>query len=68
LFPLLSNIFINCIVQKVKEAGDGGELGCLRIPLLLFEDDMVLIADGQEVERIVGKVTNDVKSGDNRPK
>jgi hypothetical protein len=27
LSPLLFNIFINGIVQKVKEDGDGGELG-----------------------------------------
>jgi hypothetical protein len=57
LSPLLSNIFINGIVQKVKEDGDGGELGDLRIPVLLFADDMVLMADGEEeLERMVRKV------------
>ena len=30
LSPLLFNIFINGIVQKVKEDGDGGESGDLR--------------------------------------
>ena len=55
--PLLFNIFINGIVQKVKEDGDGGELGDLKIPVLLFADDMVLIADGKdELERMVEKV------------
>jgi hypothetical protein len=48
LSPLLFNIFINGIVQKVKEDGDGGELGDLRIPVLLFADDMVLMADGKK--------------------
>jgi hypothetical protein len=57
LSPLLFNIFINGIVQKVKEDGDGGELGDLRIPVLLFADDMVLMADGEEeLERMVRKV------------
>jgi hypothetical protein len=57
LSPLLFNIFINGIVQKVKEDGDGGELGDLRIPVLLFADDMVIMADGEEnLERMVRKV------------
>jgi hypothetical protein len=57
LSPLLFNIFINGIVQKVKEDGDGGGLGGLRVPVLLFADDMVLIADGEvELERMVRKV------------
>jgi hypothetical protein len=42
LSPLLFNIFINGIVQKVK---DGGELEDLRTTILLFADDMVLMAD-----------------------
>ena len=57
LSPLLFNIFINGIVQKVKEDGDGGELGDFKIPVLLFADDMVLIADRKDkLERMVEKV------------
>jgi hypothetical protein len=56
LSSLLFNIFINGIVQKVKEDGDAGELEDLRI-LLLSADDMVLMADGEEeLERMVRKV------------
>ena len=48
LSPVLFNFFINGIVQKGKEHGDGGELEDLIIPVLLFADDMVLMADGEE--------------------
>jgi hypothetical protein len=55
LSPLL---FINGIVQKVKEDEDGGELRDLRNPVLLFTNDMVLMAEGEEeLERMVRKVT-----------
>jgi retron-type reverse transcriptase len=54
LSPLLFNMFINGIVQQVKE--DGEEMGDLRIPVLLFADDMVLLVDeDEELERMVGK-------------
>jgi hypothetical protein len=44
LSPLLFNIFINGIVQKVKE--DGGELGDLRIPVCEYQivHELVLLA------------------------
>jgi hypothetical protein len=57
LSHLFFNIFINGIVQKVKQDGDGGELEDLQIPVLLFVDGMVLMADGEEkLERMVRKV------------
>jgi hypothetical protein len=57
LSPLLFNIFINGIVEKVKEDGGGGELGELRVTVLLFADDMVLLAESEEeLEKMVGKV------------
>lgn len=57
LSPLLFNIFINGIVEQVREDGDGVRVGELRTPVLLFADDMVLMAEGEEeLERLVRKV------------
>jgi hypothetical protein len=57
LSPLLFNIFINGIVEKVREGGGGVRVGEMEVPILLFADDMVLMADGvEELERLVRKV------------
>src|SRR2546428_1400260 len=45
LSPLLFNIFINGIVDKVKESGVGVQIGETVLSILLFADDMVLLAE-----------------------
>jgi len=55
---LLFNIFINEIVERVKEGDGGVRVGEVDVPILLFADDMVLMAEGElELEQLVGKVT-----------
>jgi hypothetical protein len=57
LSPLLFNIFINGIVEKVREDEGGVEVGEMVIPILLFADDMVLMAEGEnQLEALVRKV------------
>jgi len=57
LSPLLFNIFINGIVERVKEGDGGVRVGEVDVPILLFADDMVLMAEGElELEQLVGKV------------
>jgi len=48
LSPLLFNIFINGLVEKVKSTGAGARLGEEKIAILLFADDMVLLAESEE--------------------
>ena len=48
LSPLLFNIFINGIVDKVKESGVGVKVGEDIVSVLLFADDMVLTANNEE--------------------
>jgi len=48
LSPLLFNIFINGIVEKVKSRGGGARVGDQKISILLFADDMVLLAESEE--------------------
>jgi hypothetical protein len=50
LSPLLFNIFINGIVEMVKEGGVGAALGDERVAILMFADDMVLFAEGEELQ------------------
>jgi hypothetical protein len=57
LSPLLFNIFINDIAEKVKENEDGVRMGEVGLSILLFADDMVLMAEDQEcLGRMVRKV------------
>ena len=58
LSPLLFNIFINGIVDKVKESGLGVKIGRETMSVLLFADDMVLVGNN-EVE--LGNLVNKVK-------
>ena len=58
LSPLLFNIFINGIVDKVKESGLGVKIGRETLSVLLFADDMVLVGNN-EVE--LGNLVNKVK-------
>ena len=45
LSPLLYALFINPLVAKLKEAGLGVDVCNCRVPVLLYADDIVLIAD-----------------------
>jgi hypothetical protein len=57
LSPLLFNIFINGIVGKVKESGLGIKIGNEVVSVLLFADDMVLVAENEiELGHLMGKV------------
>ena len=57
LSPLLSNMFINSIVETVKESGRGNKVGMDNVPALLFIDDMVLVANNEEeLQHLVEKV------------
>ena len=58
LSPLLFNIFINGIVDKVKESGLGFKIGRETMSVLPFADDMVLVGNN-EVE--LGNLVNKVK-------
>ena len=48
LSPLLFNIFINGIVEMVKRKGLGAKIGEEKVTILLFADDMVLLAESEE--------------------
>ena len=57
LSPLLFNIFINGIVGKVKESGLGIKISNEVVSVLLFADDMVLVAENEiELGHLMGKV------------
>jgi hypothetical protein len=47
LSPLLFNIFINGIVEKVKSMGIGARVGEEKVAILLSADDMVLITESE---------------------
>jgi len=57
LSSLLFNIFINGIVEKVKEGGVDVKIGESVLSVLLFADDMVLLAESElELGVLVAKV------------
>ena len=56
LSPLLFNIFINGIVENVKESGLGVKIGSETMSVLLFADDMVLVENEVELGHLVDKV------------
>src|SRR3981189_594161 len=57
LSPLLFNIFINGIMEKVKDSGLGVKIGSETMSVLLFADDMVLVANNEvELGHLVDKV------------
>ena len=48
LSPILFNIFIDGLARAIKELGRGLRVGSLEVSLLLFADDIVLLADNRE--------------------
>jgi exonuclease III len=55
--PLLFNIYINGIVEKIKEGEGGVQVGEERIEVLLYADDMVLLAEDEAgLNRMMEKV------------
>ena len=64
LSPLLFNIFINGIVEPVKESGRDIKVAMDNMPVLLFADDMVLVANNEdEQQHLVEKLRSIVISG-----
>jgi hypothetical protein len=59
LSPLLFNIFINGIVEKVKSTGFGARVGEEKVAILLFADDMVLLAESEEELRKLMKAVEE---------
>ena len=56
LSPLLFNIFINGIVEKIKESGLGVKIGSETMSVLQFADNMVLVANNEvELGHLVDK-------------
>jgi len=47
LSPILFSIYINDLVSELHKLGTGSYLDSARVPILLFADDIVLIADSQ---------------------
>ena len=48
LSPLLFSLYINGVVEKLREAKVGVRCGEEQVPALLFADDMVILAEGEE--------------------
>ena len=49
LSPVLFSLYINSLVEKLRGAGVGIECRGQRIPALLYADDMVILADDEEM-------------------
>jgi len=59
LSPILFDIFVNDLVAELKEKGWGVEVGMSRLSILLFADDIVLVADSaQELQQMLDLVTD----------
>ena len=48
LSPILFSVFIDRLAREVKKVG-GAEYGKIKVSLLLFADDRVLIAESEEI-------------------
>ena len=57
LSPLLFNLFINDVVDLVKSVNSGIVVGDVLIFVLLYADDIVLVADNEEdLQHMINKV------------
>ena len=58
LSPLLFSLYINGVVEKLREAKVGARCGEEQVPALLFADDMMILAEGEEeLRRGLGDTT-----------
>ena len=48
LSPLLFNIYINDLVELIKDSGLGVNLGVEKVSVLAYADDLVLLADNED--------------------
>ena len=48
LSPLLFSLYINGMVEKLREAKVSARCGEEQVPALLFADNMVILAEGEE--------------------
>jgi hypothetical protein len=48
LSPLLFNIYVNSLIEKVENADIGVDVGTNKLSMLLYADDIVLLADSQD--------------------
>ena len=48
LSPVLFSLYINDIALEIKEKGGGTQWGGVRVSVLMYADDMVLLADSKE--------------------
>ena len=48
LSPVLFSLYINDIALEIKEKGGGTQWGEVRVAVLMYADDMVLLADSKE--------------------
>ena len=51
LSPVLFFLYINVLVDRLREAEIGVECRSQRIPVLLYADDMVILADNEKMLR-----------------
>ena len=60
LSPILFSIFINELAEKIKKLGKGVQLGKNKISILLFADDIVLIADNKKDLELMMQLTHEI--------
>ena len=56
--PILFSLFINGLARKINEVGKGVEVGGRQVRLLMYADDIVLLAESAEdLQRMLDVVT-----------
>ena len=54
LSPILFALFMEELTERVKESGLGVDVGGFKLPILLYADDVVLLAESNEdMQRIL---------------
>lgn len=57
--PILFSLFINGLGEELKKKGIGVKLGNIKIPILMFADDIVLIGNTKAELLELMKITYD---------
>jgi len=58
LSPLLFSLFINYLVLEIEKLEAGVRLGSLSLSILLFADDIVLVADNKrDMQRMLDRLS-----------
>src|SRR3954447_6023833 len=56
--PILFSLFINGLAREINDVGEGVEIGGRQVRLLMYADDIVLLADSPEdLQRMLDVVT-----------